>query len=80
MTLSLAAIVLTGVAWFVIVGWYLFFGILLIPYRLIRRGQRKSKRDSMRHEEMLSAMAGQQALAARQLAQQLPPLQVPAGG
>jgi len=77
--LSLAAIVLILCAWSAVLSWYLFFGVLLVPYRLIRRGQRKTKRDNMRHEEMLSAMAAQHAVAAQQLAQQLPtPVVAPA--
>lgn len=66
--LSLTAIVAIACAWMVVVGWYLIFGILLVPYRLIRRGQRKTKRDNMRHQEMLQAMAAQSVLAAQQLA------------
>lgn len=70
--LSLAAIVLVLGAWAAVLSWYVIFGVLLIPYRMIRRGQRKTKRDNMRHEEMLSAMAAQHAVAAQQLVQQLP--------
>jgi hypothetical protein len=73
--LSLAAIALIAASWTVVLGWYFFFGILLVPFRLIRRGQRKTERDNLRHQEMLSAMAAQHAVAAQQLAQQLPPLQ-----
>lgn len=50
------ALLLISVAWFIIVFWYLIFGILLVPYRLIRRGSRKSKRDSLRHRELLEAV------------------------
>lgn len=66
--LSLLAIVMILGAWTAVTGWYVVFGILLVPYRLIRRGQRKDKRDAMRHNEMLQAMAAQQVLAAQQLA------------
>ena len=66
--LTLAAITLIAFAWSAVLGWYFFFGILLIPYRLIRRGQRKTQRDNLRHQEMLSAMAAQHAVAAAQLA------------
>jgi hypothetical protein len=71
--LSISAILAIALAWTAVLGWYLFFGILLIPYRLIRRGQRKTVRDNMRHQEMLSTMAAQHAVAAQALAQQLPP-------
>ena len=75
--LSLAAIVLIACAWSVVLAWYVFFGILLVPYRLIRRGQRKSARDNLRHQELLSAMAAQHAVAAQQLAAQAHDAQAP---
>ena len=43
-------------AWAVILWWYLIFGLLLVPYRLIRRGQRKNRRQELRHREMLTTM------------------------
>jgi hypothetical protein len=42
--------------WTVIVGWYIVFGIFLIPYRLLRRGARKRKAEALRHREMLGAI------------------------
>ena len=45
--------------WFFVACWYLFWGIWLIPYRLIRRGSRKNKRDALRHREMLDAVGRQ---------------------
>lgn len=42
--------------WGVVACWYLLFGLLLVPYRLIRRGSRKNKRDALRHREVLSAV------------------------
>jgi hypothetical protein len=74
--LSISAVVAVAFAWTVILAWYLFFGLLLVPYRLIRRGQRKANRDNLRHQEMLSAMAAQHAVAAQQLASQMQPLAV----
>lgn len=50
------ALIVISVAWFVIVFWYMIFGILLIPYRLIRRSGRKNKRDNFRHHEILEAI------------------------
>ncbi len=50
------ALLLISVVWFFVVFWYLVFGILLVPYRLIRRGSRKSKRDNLRHREVLEAL------------------------
>lgn len=42
--------------WAVVAGWYLIFGIFLIPYRLLRRGARKRKAEALRHREMLGAI------------------------
>lgn len=49
------ALLLICTAWFIIVFWYLLFGLLLVPYRLIRRSSRKNKRDELRHRELLEA-------------------------
>ena len=53
------AVMLILVAWTVVVCWYLIFGLLLVPYRLIRRGGRKRKRENLRHAELLRAVEGQ---------------------
>lgn len=50
------AVMLVLVAWTVVVCWYLVFGLLLVPYRLVRRGGRKRKRDNLRHAEVLRAI------------------------
>lgn len=42
--------------WFVIVAWYVMFGLLLAPYRLVRRGSRKRKREARMHEQTLKAI------------------------
>ena len=47
------ALILTLTAWSFVLIWYIIFGIWLIPYRLIRRSQRKAKRDRLRHQELL---------------------------
>jgi uncharacterized membrane-anchored protein len=75
--LTVAAVLLIACAWSVVLSWYFCFGILLVPYRLIRRGQRKTNRDNLRHQEMLSTMAAQHALAAQQLAEQARLAQAP---
>jgi len=49
-------ILLIIVAWAAVLCWYFFFGIWLVPYRLIRRGQRKRRRKDLRHREMLTMM------------------------
>jgi hypothetical protein len=54
--LGLVAVVLVVLAWTVVTGWYVLFGILLVPYRLIRRGQRKRKREALQHRETIAAI------------------------
>lgn len=41
--------------WTLILCWYLFFGLALVPYRVVRRGARKRRLEDARHREMLSA-------------------------
>ena len=38
--------------------WYALWGIWLIPYRLVRRGQRKQKLAQIRHQELVNRVAG----------------------
>ena len=45
---------LVAVAWSFVAVWYGVFGLLVVPFRLIRRGQRKRKLDDLRHRELLS--------------------------
>jgi hypothetical protein len=52
-------------AWCFDLFWYLIFGILLVPYRLIRRSDRDRKRDALQHREMLDAALAAQATANR---------------
>ncbi|MFW5933714.1 MAG: hypothetical protein ACOCT8_03175 [Actinomycetota bacterium] len=47
------AVVAIAVAWVVVLAWTLFWGIFLIPWRLIRRGSRKRKLERRRHRELL---------------------------
>lgn len=54
--LGLLAVALILVAWIGVACWYLVFGVLLVPFRLLRRGSRKRKRDELRHREMLAAV------------------------
>lgn len=49
------SVIVISFVWLAIILWYILFGIFLIPYRLIRRGQRKEKRDRLRHQEILEA-------------------------
>ena len=54
--LTIAAILLVTCAWTFVTVWYITFGLLLVPYRLIRRGQRKNKRESLQHRELIAAV------------------------
>jgi hypothetical protein len=51
-----ACVVLIVTAWLFITVWYLTWGLLLVPYRLIRRGERKRKAEALRHRELLAAL------------------------
>lgn len=42
--------------WGAVLVWYFTFGLLLVPYRLLRRGARKRKAEALRHREMLGAI------------------------
>lgn len=55
--LALLALLLIVGAWVFVTAWYLTWGILLLPYRLTRRGQRKRKRDALQHRELLEAIS-----------------------
>lgn len=45
-----------AVWWVLVVLWYLVFGLLLVPYRLLRRGARKRKKEALRHREVMDAL------------------------
>jgi hypothetical protein len=40
--------------------WYCTFGLLLVPYRIIRRGNRKDKVRQLQHREHLEALTAMQ--------------------
>jgi hypothetical protein len=48
-------VLLINVIWSLVLCWYMMWGALLVPYRLVRRGQRKRKLEQARHEELLQA-------------------------
>ncbi len=50
------AVMLTLLWWSLVACWYTAFGLLLVPYRLLRRGSRKRKAEALRHREMMDAM------------------------
>jgi hypothetical protein len=52
----LVSLGLIAVVWCFVLIWYVIFGLLLVPYRLIRRGSRKRKMESLRHRELLGAV------------------------
>jgi len=58
------AVMIIGIVWMFVLCWYFvvygLFGILFIPYRLIRRSGRKQKRDKLRHRELLETMSRSQ--------------------
>ena len=60
------ALGLIACAWVFVAFWYfimyILFGILFIPYRLLRRSSRKNKRDRLRHREILDAIEQQRHL------------------
>jgi hypothetical protein len=64
--------------WAVILIWYMIFGLLLVPYRLLRRGSRKRKRQGLQHREMLNQMQYQAIATHAAIAQQTAALQQPA--
>jgi Flp pilus assembly protein TadB len=50
------ALLLILFVWMAVIVWYVVFGLLLVPYRLTRRGQRKRKMENLRHRELLEAV------------------------
>lgn len=53
MRISPFLVILVPFVWVVVTLWYLIFGILLVPYRMIRRGSRNRKRQDLQHREIL---------------------------
>ena len=66
--LAVAAVALILFAWSFVTVWYLTFGLLLVPYRLIRRGNRKEKVRRLQHREQLEALTAIQQNQAIQTA------------
>ena len=64
--LALIAILFIMFAWVFVACWYfvlyVLFGILFIPWRLLRRGSRKRKQERLRHREVLDAIEQQKRL------------------
>jgi hypothetical protein len=62
--ITVLAVLLVLVAWAAVTIWYLFWGIWLVPYRLLRRGARKRKAEAMRHRELMGTIQGSAAASA----------------
>lgn len=64
--LALIAVVFIMFAWVFVACWYfvlyVLFGILFIPWRLLRRGSRKRKQERLRHREVLDVIEQQKRL------------------
>ena len=54
--LGVIAIVLIAFVWPFVLAWYLVFGLLLVPYRIIRRESRTRKRQALQHREVIAAI------------------------
>jgi hypothetical protein len=62
--ITVLAVVLVVVVWAIVTVWYLTWGLLLVPYRLLRRGARKRKAEAMRHRELMGTIQGSAAASA----------------
>jgi hypothetical protein len=56
--LTVLAVLLVILVWVLVTVWYVMWGFLLVPYRLIRRGDRKRQVAALRHRELMVALAG----------------------
>lgn len=61
---TLLAILLVFAVWVLVTAWYLTWGLLLVPYRLLRRGARKRKAEAFRHRELMGTIQGSAAASA----------------
>jgi hypothetical protein len=61
---TVLAILLIALAWTAVTAWYLTWGLLLVPYRLLRRGARKRKAEALRHRELMGTIQGSAAASA----------------
>lgn len=71
--MMVVAVLLIALAWTFVAAWYCTFGLLVVPYRMIRRGNRKDKVRALQHREqleMLTSMQQQQALQTANLIHQ----------
>jgi hypothetical protein len=71
------AVVLIALAWCIVLVWYCTWGLLLVPYRLIRRGNRKDKVRARQHREQLEALTAMQQQQVIQTSQMMKDKQTP---
>jgi len=62
--ITILAIVLVLLAWALVTVWYFFWGLWLVPYRVLRRGARKRKAEALRHRELMGTIQGSAAASA----------------
>src|SRR5205807_5645445 len=74
-SLTAVAVVLVVIAWVFVTDWYLIWGFWLVPYRLLRRGDRKRTAEALRHRELLTAIQGGQGAPAQASLPEAPPTQ-----
>jgi hypothetical protein len=56
--LTVLAVLLVIVVWGLVTVWYVLWSVLLVPYRVIRRRERKRRVEALRHRELVAALAG----------------------
>jgi hypothetical protein len=62
--ITVLAILLIVMVWALVTAWYVTWGVLLVPYRLTRRGARKRKAEALRHRELMGTIQGSAAASA----------------
>jgi hypothetical protein len=60
---TVVAVLLVILWWCAVTCWYVVFGLLLFPHRILRRGARKRKGKALQHRELLAAIEAKQAQA-----------------
>lgn len=53
---AILGIIVIAMAWIGVTSWYVTFGLMVVPYRMIRRGQRKRHIEALRQRELVEAM------------------------
>lgn len=72
--ITVLAVLLIVMVWALVTVWYLTWGILLVPYRVLRRGARKRKVETLRHRELLGTIQGSAAASSAAIvAARVPP-------